>query len=171
VTVTTIVDSGPEKKLKEEVGPVVVLLGAVDVELAKKAPVSATSAATLVTKVVISGPEDVVAAVIFELAVALLFERKAPGELAVTVLFGEKWILRVVELKRLAVVNDWKGPFREKLGVVKLTLPNAARPGHVDTVPSGLLIRKRQFSPAFPRTSYSQPFRKSPWSPQPVVSP
>ena len=79
VTVTTIVVSGPEEKLKEEVGPAVVLVGAVDMELTKK----------------------------------------APGELAATVLFGERGILRVVELKRLDV-NDWKGPFKEKLGVVKL---------------------------------------------------
>jgi len=120
VTVTTIVVSGPEEKLKEEVGPAVVLVGAVDVELTKKAPGSATSAATVVMKVVISGPEDVVVAVIFELAVAVLFGKKAPGELAATVLFGEKGILKVVELKKLDVVNDWKGSFKEKLGVVKL---------------------------------------------------
>ena len=116
VTVTTIVVSGP----KEEVGPAVVFVGAVDVELTKKAPGSATSAATVVMKVVISGPEDVVVAVIFELAVAVLFGKKAPGELAATVLFGEKGILKVVELKKLDVVNDWKGSFKEKLGVVKL---------------------------------------------------
>src|SRR5271156_602058 len=116
VTVTTIVVSGP----KEEVGPAVVFVGAVDVELTKKAPGSATSAATVVMKVVISGPEDVVVAVIFELAVAVLFGKKAPGELAATVLFGGKGILKVVELKKLDVVNDWKGSFKEKLGVVKL---------------------------------------------------
>jgi hypothetical protein len=68
-------------KLKKEVGPVVVLVRAVDGELTKKVSGSATSAATLVTKVkavlratgcvavtkvVISGPGGAVAAVIFE---------------------------------------------------------------------------------------------------------
>ena len=89
VTVTTIVVSGPEEKLKEEVGPALMLVGAADVELTKKALGSATSAATLVTKVVISGPGDVVAAVVFELAVAVLFGKKAPGELAATAIWGK----------------------------------------------------------------------------------
>lgn len=135
VMVATIVVLGPEEKLKEEVGPAVVLVRAVDVELTKKAPGSATSAAALVaevravlrvtgcvtvTKVVISGPEGVVVAVIFELAEAVLFGKKAPGELAATVPFRGRGILKVVELKRLDVVNDWKGPFKEKLGVGKL---------------------------------------------------
>lgn len=135
VEVIVIVVSGPEGKLKEEVGPAVVLVRAVDVELTKKAPGSAALAATLVTevravlrvtgcvavtKVVISGLEGVVVAVMFELAVAVLFGKKAPGELAETVLFEKKGILKVVELKRLDVVNDWKGPFTETLGMGKL---------------------------------------------------
>jgi hypothetical protein len=135
VEVIVIVVSGPEGKLKEEVEPAVVLVRVVDVELTKKAPGSAVSAATLVTevravlrvtgcvavtKVVISGLEGVVAVVMFELAVAVLFGKKAPGELAATVLFEKKGILKVVELKRLDVVNDWKGPFTETLGKGKL---------------------------------------------------
>jgi hypothetical protein len=51
VAMVVVVASGPERKLKEEVGPVVVLVRAVDVELTKKVSGSATSAATLVTKV------------------------------------------------------------------------------------------------------------------------
>ena len=135
VEVIVIVVSGPEGKLKEEVGPAVVLMRVVDVELTKKAPGSAALATTLVTevraelrvtgcvavtKVVISGLEGVVAAVMFELAVAVLFGKKAPGELAETVLFEKKGILKVVELRRLDVVNDWKGPFKETLGMGKL---------------------------------------------------
>jgi hypothetical protein len=69
---------------------------------------------------VISGLEGVVAAVMFELAVAVLFGKKAPGELAATILFEKKGILKVVELKRLDVVNDWKGPLTETLGMGKL---------------------------------------------------
>ena len=135
VAMIVIVVSGPEEKLEKEVGPAVVLVRAVDVELTKRVPGSAMSAATLVTevramlrvtgcvtvtKVVISGPEGVVVAVIFGLAVAVLFGKKAPGELAATVPFEKKGILKVVELKRLDVVNGWKGPFKEKLGVGKL---------------------------------------------------
>ena len=110
---------------KEEVGPAVVLVGAVDVELTK-APGSATSAAAVVTEVVISGPEDVVAAVTFELAVAVLFGKKAPDELAATVLFGERGILGVVELKRLDVVKLEEVRFEEmveaKIVVVEVTV-------------------------------------------------
>jgi hypothetical protein len=91
VTVTTIAVSGPEDKLKEEVGPTVVLVGAVDVELPKKAPGSATSAATLVTKVVISGPEDVVAAVTFELAVCRRAQEARRGERLEGPVQGEAW--------------------------------------------------------------------------------
>jgi len=47
----------------------------------------------------------------------------------------------------------------------KLTSSDAARAGHVETVPSGLLAMERQFSTAFSRTSCFQPFRKSPWNP------
>lgn len=111
---------------KEEVGPAVVLVGAVDVVLTKKAPGSATLAATVVTEVVISGPEDVVAAVTFELAVAVLFGKKAPDELVATVLFGERGILRVVELKRLDVVKLEEVRFEEmvevKIVVVEVTV-------------------------------------------------
>ena len=91
--------------MKEEVGQAVVLVRVVDVELTKKAPGSSTSVATLVmevravlrindsvtvTKVVISGPKDVVAAVIFKLAVV---GKKAPGELAATAPFGKRGYL------------------------------------------------------------------------------
>jgi hypothetical protein len=44
----------------------------------------------------------------------------------------------------------------------KLTSSDAARAGHVEIVPLGLLARERQFSTAFSSTSCSQPFRKSP---------
>jgi len=113
------------RKGKGGVGPAVVLVGAVDVELTK-APGSATSAAAVVTEVVISGPEDVVAAVTFELAVAVVFGKKAPDELAATVLFGERGILGVVELKRLDVVKLEEVRFEEmveaKIVVVEVTV-------------------------------------------------
>jgi hypothetical protein len=41
-----------------------------------------------VTKVVISGPEAGAVAVIWKLEVVVVFGKKAPGMLAVTVLFG-----------------------------------------------------------------------------------
>jgi hypothetical protein len=73
-----------------------------------------------VTKVVICGPDiDVGVAVVVGLEEAVLFGKKAPGTLAVTVLFGKKGVLRVMELGKLDDVRAGKEPFKEKVEVVK----------------------------------------------------